>query len=105
MTKNEIINKLDNNFVNNYEDMIKYKNNLNDILLQMGFNKFKSYNEFCIYIRNNALEKLKERKNYNLDNTFFSVIMNKSLKDKIKKDKNYNRKLNIYFNDDNFKIK
>jgi len=98
---NKIIKKLDDNFVENYDDIIEYKNNLNDILSKMGFIGFKSYNEFCVSIRNNAISKIKKDKIKYLssDDTFFSEIMNKTLRDKIRKSRSYEKKILSYFND------
>lgn len=103
MMNNNIIQKMDNNFVENYEDVIKYHKKLNDILNKMGFDGFESYNDFCKKIRNNAINKLKKdnKENLDLDTNFFSLIMNDLLRNKIKEDENYVDKLKIYFNIDN----
>lgn len=100
---NNIIKKMDNNFVENYEDMLKYKNNLDQLLIKIGLKKFKSYNEFCIMIRNNTLEYLKKENQLNpdkIENNLFSLIMNKTFRDKIIQNKNYEKKLKIFLNTD-----
>ena len=104
MTKtNKIIDKMDHNFVDNYEDMIKYQQNLNEILYKMGFSGFDSYNDFCKILRKNALDKIKKEKIQYLDTDtdFFSLVINKTLRDKIRENKDYTDKLIIYFNDKN----
>ena len=59
---NDIIKKMDESFADNYEELIIYKKNFDNILNQIGFNGFKSYNDFCIDIRNNAIKKIKKEK-------------------------------------------
>ena len=48
-----LIDEMDQHFVEEYEDIIKYKFNIEKILDQMGFDSFISYNDFCIRIRKN----------------------------------------------------
>ena len=99
--KNKIIKKLDDNFVEHYDDIIEYKNNMNDILYKIGLKGFNSYNEFCMYIRNNAILKIKKDKikHINSDDNFFSEIMNKTLRDKIRRNRGYEKKILSYFSD------
>lgn len=103
----KILDKMDHNFVDNYEDMSKYKKNLDDMLINLGFKPFKSYNNFCIKIKENTTNYIKKEKKYisvdDLDNEFFSIIMNKTIRDKIRENKNYEKKLSIYFNIDDTK--
>jgi len=98
---NNIIKKMDNNFVENYEDMLKYKNNLDELLMKIGLKKFKSYNEFCIIFRNNTIDYLKKKNISNIEkikNKIFSLIMNKTFRDKILESKNHEKKLQIFLN-------
>lgn len=99
----KIIEKMDNNFVENYEDLIKYKKNIDGILDKMGIEGFNSYNDFCIKIRKNAIDKIKnENINYlDSDTDFFSRVINKTLRDQIRSDKDYTGKLSEYFEDEN----
>lgn len=97
----KILKKIDHNFVENYEDMLKYKKNLDNILISLGFKSFKSYNDFCIKIKENTINYIKENNNVdNINNEFFSIIINRTLRNKIKDNKNYDKKLKIYFNTD-----
>jgi len=100
---NDIIKKMDESFADNYEELIIYKKNFDNILNQIGFNGFKSYNDFCIDIRNNAIKKIKkENINYiDSESKFFPRILNETLRNKIKKEKNYEKKIMKYFHDIN----
>ncbi len=51
----KILNDVDNQFVDEYDTILVYKKNIDDILEQMGFDGFNSYNEFCLKIRNNLI--------------------------------------------------
>jgi len=99
--KNNIINQIDESFVNNYNDIKKYQLNFNIILSKLDMPLFETYNDFCINIRNNAIDKIKKEKikKLDLDTNFFSEIIGKTLRVKIKKNRNYEKKLMEYFND------
>jgi len=98
---NNIINKMDNNFVDNYDDLLKYKNNIDNILHKMDFKGFDTYNEFCIFVRETAKNKIKNEKIKYLDSetTFFSEVINQTLRNKIKENKGYDKKIFTYFGD------
>lgn len=99
---NKILDKMDENFVNNYKDLMKYKNNFDSILHKIGFDEFESYNKFCINIKDVAKTKIKKEniKYLHEDTTFFSEVINETLRDKIKQDKSYEKKIMTYFGDD-----
>lgn len=99
---NKILDKMDDNFVDNYDDLMKYKNNFDDILHKFGFDGFESYNNFCINIREVAKVKIKKEKIKYLDKdtTFFSEVINETLRDKIKQNKSYEKKIMSYFGDE-----
>lgn len=94
----KMINQIDNNFVDNYDILNKYKNNIDDVLYRMGFSKFNSYNDFCFILRSNMLDDIKNSKHLNYDD-ILSKMINKSIRDKIKMDDDYKDKIMVYFND------
>jgi len=98
----KILDKMDENFVDNYEDLMKYKNNFNNILHKLGFIGYDSYNNFCIDIRNVAKNRIiKEKIKYlDKDTTFFSEVINQTLRYKIKQNRSYEKKIMNYFDDD-----
>lgn len=99
---NKILDKMDENFVDNYKDLMKYKNNFDNILHKFGFEEFESYNKFCINIKDVAKTKIRKEdiKYLDEDTTFFSEVINETLRDKIKQDKSYEKKIMTYFGDE-----
>jgi hypothetical protein len=104
MTDNEknIINKIENSFVENYSDMIIYRDTLNEILYKLNFDGFKSYNDFCKKIRKKTIDKItKDGSSIINEKLFFSIILNDIMKDEIMNDIDYENKLMLYFDDIN----
>ena len=95
--KMKILDNIDSKFVDNYSEMVKYKDNVDDILSMMGFNKFESYNSFCSSIRNKAEEYIKNNDD-NIDNVL-SIAINMAIRSKIISDDDYINKITMYFND------
>jgi len=97
---NNLITELDNYFVDNYDNILVYKNNINDMLINMNINQFESYNDFCLLLRNISISEMKN-KNIKTNNVseLFHLSINKLLLTKINTDVDYNDKILKYFND------
>jgi hypothetical protein len=89
---------IDNSFVDNYDTIVKYKDNFNEILRKMEINDYQSYNEFCYDIKDVIIDKISNNKITYSENYLSEIIVD-TLKNKIKKDKNYKRKILKYFDD------
>ena len=89
---------IDNSFVDNYDTIVKYKDNFNEILRKMEINDYQSYNEFCYDIKDVIIDKISNNEITYSENYLSEIIVD-TLKNKIKKDKNYKRKILKYFDD------
>jgi len=90
---NDILRDIDNQFVDDYDTIFIYKKNLDDVLEQLGFEGFDSYNDFCIKIRNNVIQSLNNNDFFVMNNQIFSQVLNKTLRDKILEDNEYEAKI------------
>jgi len=103
MIENNIIKELDNYFVDNYNDIMNYKKNINNILISMNFNGFDTYNDFCSTVRKVTLIEINEKNNIidvNNIEKLYLMVLNKVIILKIKENENFDIKILEYFNDD-----
>lgn len=97
MKVSDPMNDIHNKFVDDYEKINIYMNNINVVLDEMGLSKFDSYNEFCSDISRSAKNYIKSNKISRIDNKSFSLFLNLSIRDKIRRNKNYENIIMDYF--------
>ncbi len=99
MNKNKIKEYIENQFIEDYEEIYKFMIDINESLENMKFDKYLSYNEFCLDVENSIMESFN---NYNeiLTTKLIVESLNNMIKYKIMKDENYENKIRNYFDKD-----
>ena len=90
----DIQNDIREAFVDNYQDLKEFMNNINTTLKKIEVvHIYNSYDEFCIDIEKQLFKLLKK---YNVDKVTSKIMtesLNKIMEDKIMEDKDYKKKL------------
>jgi len=97
MNLDNIKKKLEQQFVDDYNDLIKFMNNINDTLNELDINsKYENYNDFCLDIEKYIFEdNIKD-----VSPEIMSNALNNMLKFKIIEDIDYEEKLLKKFSGD-----
>jgi len=97
MNLGEIEKNLNKQFVNDYDDLIVFMDNINDTLEKLNIDNKYNYNDFCLDIKTTVIDLIKNDKTKNITPTILSKALNTMIKYKIIDDPNYEEKLSSYF--------
>ena len=90
---------IENQFVDDYEDIKKFMDEVNETLDNIHIDQiYLTYNEFCLDIEKSVMETL-ENTDTELTPEVLISALNNMLKYKIIKDENYEEKIREYFDD------
>lgn len=100
MIIDEVIKKIDEQFVEDYDIINNFMIDVNDILDKLLIEKY-NYNEFCIDIKTNIINLINETEEISIEisTDILIVALNNVIKYKILKDDNYEDKIKKYFED------
>jgi len=97
MDLNEIKRNLEQQFVNDYDELIEFMNNINDTLEKLGINNNYEYNDFCLDVQYTVIELIKKEQTSKITPHILSQALNTMIKYKIIDDPNYEEKLTSFF--------
>jgi len=97
MNLEDVINILDQQFVDDYDHMLKFMNEINLTLEKMNIDSRYNYNDFCIDIKNKVIELVNYEKIDVIKPEFLSKTLNIMIKTKILDDPDYKEKLQTFF--------
>ena len=87
-------------FVEDYEEIHKFMDNVNETLANIGIeNKYTDYNKFCIDIEKNILDVINTMDQPEITTQMVVNALNNMVKYKVLEDENYEEKIKTYFND------
>jgi len=90
---------LENQFVEDYEIIKQFMDDVNETLTNLDIENYLSYNEFCLDIEKAVLDSVEESDEQNLYPQLIVGALNDMLKYKIIEDVNYEDKIRNYFDD------
>lgn len=97
MSLKNISNNIDEQFVEDYELIKDFMNNVNNTLSNISIKTY-DYNEFCIDIKNNIFELILDDTE-TITNEILINALNNMIKYRILEDENYEDKIKKYFDD------
>ena len=100
MDLDKIKEYIENQFVEDFEDIKKFMDDVNDTLDNIKIkNKYESYNDFCLDIEKSVIETINEENITELTPQLLVTALNNMVKYKIIEDENYEYKIREYFDD------
>jgi len=91
---------IENQFVEDYEEIKKFMDDVNETLTNIKIHEtYKSYNEFCIDIEKSVIEIIETQNITDLTPQIIITALNDMIKYKILNDPNYEIKIRDYFDD------
>jgi len=98
MILKDIDKNIDEQFVNDYELIKDFMENVNKTLKNLSIDKIYNYNQFCTDIKINIMALIDDEIEEITTNTLL-IALNNMIKYKILEDENYEEKIKDYFND------
>ena len=94
--------KIEEQFVEDYEDLLLFMNQINDVLKKFNINsKYKNYNTFCLDVEDHIIDYYTMYGDSEISPEIMSNVLNNMIKIKILEDPEHEKKLNDFFNNDN----
>lgn len=90
---------MEEQFVEDYSEIKKFMDNVNETLGNIGIEKkYEDYNDFCIDIEKNVFEMIENIKDPHISPKIMIDALNNMVKYKILQDEQYEVKIKTYFN-------
>ena len=100
MNLEDIKNKIEEQFVEEYENLNQFLIQINDTLNKFNIiTKYNNYDEFCLDIEYHVLNYFKKNTIDDLTPEIMTKVLNNMIKYKILDDPDFEGKLKIYFED------
>ena len=91
---------IENQFVEDYEEIKKFMDDVNETLINIKINEtYETYNEFCIDIERSVVEIIETKNIKELTPQIIITALNDMIKYKILNDPDYEEKIRDYFDD------
>jgi len=90
---------LENQFVEDYEKIKQFMEDVNETLTNLDIENYKSYNNFCLDIEKFVIDVLEENTTQSALPELIVEALNNMLKYKIIEDDNYEEKIRNYFDE------
>lgn len=103
MNADELKKILENQFVEDYDKLLGFMDNINEVFIEIGINSSYNYNEFCLDIEKHVILLYKTQNISIITPKILSDILNNLIRDKITTDPEYKEKLNIFFKSEDYK--
>lgn len=98
MNLTQLRSYMEEQFVDDYTEIHKFMENVNETLDQIGIiNKYDSYNDFCMDIEANVFNLMDQMAEPFISPTIMIKALNNMVKYKILKDETYEAKVKSYF--------
>jgi len=99
MNLENIKQKLEIQFVDDFDNLNDFMMNINNTLEKINIDNYYDYNTFCLDIEKTIFDLIKETNSTNITPELLSKALNTMIKYKIIEDPNYEEKLNNFFDD------
>ena len=100
MNLEKIKKNLEQQFVDDYDDLVEFMININDTLLSLNIDSQYQYNDFCLDIQENVIKIINEENIKEITPQILSKSLNNMIKIKIVDDPDFEKKLTDYFDGD-----
>lgn len=97
MKKQEVKKYIEEQFVEDYEYISKFMNDVNETLEKMGFDIYESYNDFCLDIEKSIFDLFEFETDIELSKDLIVNALNNMIKMKLLNDENYEDKISDFF--------
>jgi len=99
MNLEDIKQKLEIQFVDDFDNLNDFMMNINNTLEKINIDNYYDYNTFCLDIEKTIFDLIKETNSTNITPDLLSNALNTMIKYKIIEDPDYEEKLNNFFDD------